>query len=108
MTLDRKKLDALDPVQANAIAIVQAVLDHQTPPGEVQQTFEPNLAAEACIVAAAAILETSRDEGMEREAKRLAQKLVDRAKAFRKARRQCGVTGLEQLGAERVTKITIQ
>lgn len=107
MSLDRKKLADLDPVQANAIAIVQAVLDHQTPPGDLPQTFEPNLAAEACIVAAAAILETSRDEGMEREAKRLAETLVAYAKTFRKTHRESGATALEQLGAIEVTKTSV-
>ena len=107
MKLDREKLTKMDPVQANAIAIVQAVLDHQTPPGDLRQTFEPNLAAEACIVAAAAILETSRDQGMEREAKRLAETLVAYAKNFRKKHCESGATALEQLGAAGVTKTSI-
>lgn len=108
MTLDREKLDKLDPVQANAIVVIQALLDHQTPPGTADKTLEPSLSVEALIVAAAALLETSSDTGMEAQLKRLAGKLTSYARRFRADHRATGQTALEQLGGTSVTKRSIQ
>ena len=108
MNLDRDELAKLDPVQQNVIVIVQAMLEHQTPPGDAEQTFEPALAVEACIVAAAAIMEASADEGLTARAERAARKLAEYASAFRAEHAMTGKSGLEQLGAATVTRRVIQ
>ena len=108
MTLDRGALAMLDPVQQNVIVIIQAMLDHQTPAGEGQQILDPNLSVEACIVAAAALLETEYDETLEARAKKIAEKMVGYTKVFRDEHRQSGETALEQIGAIGVSQIRIQ
>ena len=108
MRLNRAALALLDPVQQNVIVIIQAMLDHQTPAGEGEQILDPNLSVEACIVAAAALLETEHDDALEARAKKIAQKMVGYTKLFREEHRQSGETALQQLGATGVTQIRIQ
>lgn len=108
MSLDPGALAMLDPVQQNVIVIIQAMLDHQTPAGDAQKILDPNLSIEACIVAAAALLETDCEAGMERQARKMAEKMVGYAKVFRSEHRQSGETALEQIGAMGVSQISIQ
>ena len=108
MTLDRGKLAKLDPVQQNVIVIFEAMTAHQTAPGEQQQTLAATVSLEACIVAAAALLETSADKNLESWIETARDKIAHYARQFRSDHVLTGENGLEQLGAEKVTRITIQ
>lgn len=107
MTLDRQQLDRLDPVQANVLAILQAILELQTAPGSARQSLDPGLATEALVVTVAALVEATQDTGMEALAKRLGDKVVSYARAFRREHRASGQNGLQQLGAEAVERTAI-
>ena len=108
MNLDRDALDRLDPVQANVIAIIQAMLELQTPATDVQQTLEPGLSVEACIVAAAALLETSGERDLEQRITRACERLSVHARSFRREHEASGEGALQQLGACSVTRHRIQ
>jgi hypothetical protein len=99
MSLDRDRLAELDPVQANVMVIVQALLEHQRTPGEAVPTLEPGLSAEACIVAAAALIEVGFQEGVEEQAVQRAEKMIGYVRRFREERSATGLNALEQLGA---------
>ena len=108
MKLDREMLDRLNPTQANAIVILQALLEYQSPPDQEKLSLEPSLAVEACIVAAAALLETGYDIDLDEEAARRAANLKDYVRQFRKEFDVSGETALEQLGASTVTRERLQ
>jgi len=108
MTLDRAALMTLDPLQANAIAVIQAMLDLQTPSGAGGQTIEPALSIEACLIAAAALLETSADADFGPRLAEAGRRFAAIARAFRDEHARGGQTALEQIGGIAVSRTTVQ
>lgn len=108
---DRERFEKLEPGHQSAIIILQALLEHHTPPGSSSKNLNPKVAVEACMMVAAALIEIGPDaettKGLRENLTWASDLMKTLAKSFRRDFEDTGRRGLEQLGAVAVTRSAI-
>lgn len=112
MAADRKtRADAVDPasnerhlLEANALAVIHSLADMQALVGEAAASIDVGLSLEACLFAAAILIESRGPDDADHLVIRAGENLRDYVAAFRAEQLCSGRSAIEQLsvgGAEK-------
>jgi hypothetical protein len=97
--VDREQRRDFDLVRVNAVAILRSLLEWQTPPGDTRPSLDLPLSVEACLLAAAALIESSRQGAAHASVRQAGANLGAYVDDFRRERMISGESALEQLDA---------
>ena len=81
------------------MVILQALLNCQSGSGDTAVSLDLSLSVEACLMAAAALIETSRQHGIENCVRQASTNLRTYIGSFREHHITGGMNAMEQLGA---------